>query len=109
MEKKKILEPDESIFDQTAFLEWLEAQPPGAIVGLAGIACDCPLAQWLESLGYQVRIGGKRADFYHNGRKEIDLPAWVIWFTTTVDIAGFNTPCIRERTIEIVKGIKCPT
>src|SRR5215813_3399805 len=101
MAKKKILELDESLFDQSAFLEWLEAQPPGAVVGLAGRACDCPLAIWLRASGYDVRIGGNCAVFYDSGRREIYLPMWAIWFAATVDMAILNTPCIRERTIEI--------
>jgi len=105
--KIKQIEPDESIFDQTGFLDYLKAQPEQSIVGLAATACDCPLARWLEALGYKVAVQSKWVVFYSQPRVKINLPEWAVWFTLTLDVAGLNTPCIREQTIKIVEGIKC--
>src|SRR5262245_10773393 len=107
MAKIKQTAPDESLFDQSGFLDYLRAQPEKSIVGLAATACDCPLARWLQSLGYKVAVQSKWVVFYSLPRVKVILPEWAVWFTLTLDVAGLNTPCIREQTIKIVEGIKC--
>ena len=45
-----------SNLDFGVYVRWLEAQPKGSIVGDVGISDQCPIRNWLKSIGIDVYV-----------------------------------------------------
>lgn len=79
------------------FLRWLEEKESGSIVGIAGVAGDCPVATYLRSRGFNdPSVSGS---WYQTDGKRGIGPAWMNGFVQKVDARGPSS-ITRERAIE---------
>lgn len=83
---------------QTAdlFIEWLCSLPADQPVGRAITTCNCPIAEWLRSLGYDhINVGSTSIVAYWQGDAQLlvhqpsneqeAMPAWVFSFVQNLD------------------------
>ncbi len=88
------------------FRAWLEAQRAGTTVGVPGDACDCPLANYLISMGgTHVHVlpnsGAQTGTFFPTGieNDDIPLPKWANEFALAVDNTGSDARITAERAL----------
>lgn len=80
----------EEVLTPAQFGDWLKHQPEHSIVGLAGIADQCPIAQYLkETLEGPLFVWsehiGPEASPWITGEWEYRAPNWVRHFTFEID------------------------
>lgn len=72
-----------------AFRAWLETQEPSLCIGRRGYCRACPLARWLEALGYQdVFVLGAVS----TRQAFAVMTAWISEFIRLVDVGEVFAP-----------------
>lgn len=100
--------------DRKRFEKWLRSKNPRARVGEPQAACDCPLARFLKSDGYEVigvdgdlictRPVGASADDFAEGCP----PKWATTFIERVDDLP-TAYCTARQALDILAGIPVST
>jgi hypothetical protein len=92
---------------QDEFKSWLQSQPSGSIVGLAGNDSDCPIARFLaKKSGRDVLITSVQWRFEGELLDDcVAVPLWVKEFILAVDELP-DENVTREQALAILGGIR---
>jgi hypothetical protein len=103
---------DENLFDKEEFKKWLKEKPDRSPVGWSGMERSCPLAQWMNSLGFYAEIGSETkalikdasTPMFEPVAKLVNMPLWASRFIKSIDHWTRTAPISKERALQALEN-----